>query len=62
MARVMKLILLQIFFQEIFEIISQEAQCRIDIIPLPVIMVGFGMQLAIEMNSDIESQNGHLLS
>lgn len=49
MARVMKLILLQIVFQGIFEIISQEAQCRIDIIPLPVIMVGFGMQLVIEM-------------
>ena len=63
---VIKLIFLQIFVPYstgIFGVIIQEAQCGIDIVILPFIMEGFGIEYATEMEkySDIESLSGHTL-
>lgn len=48
-----------------FGVIIQEAQCgiEIDIVTLPFIMEGFGIEFATEMEkySDIESLSGHTL-
>ena len=46
-----------------FGVVIQEAQCGIDIVTLPFIMEGLGIEFATEMEkySDIESLSGHTL-